>query len=154
MIYTGSLHTGAIPCQFSQRVKVTLSDFSQILYKPSVSYLMNISKLLLKLIKNHKVITHGWRARCAVLITPSGSFVDKHKKKDLRTQNFKSEHSFLRDHYVFEMKIEKSEFIVNNRSFSLQRNQSLLVNTFLSTHTHTHTHTHTQTNTHTHKAEN
>ena len=49
----------------------------------------------------------------ALLIMASGSFVDKHKlahiKKDLRTQDFKSENLFSRDHYVFKTKIEKLE---------------------------------------------
>ena len=49
----------------------------------------------------------------ALLITASGSFVDKHKlahiKKNLRTRDFKSEDLFLRDHYVFKTKTEKSE---------------------------------------------
>ena len=31
------------------------------------------------------------------------------KEKDLRTQDFKSEDSFLRDHYDFKTKIQKSE---------------------------------------------
>ena len=52
----------------------------------------------------------------ALLIMASGSFVSKHKlayiKNDLRTQDFKSEDLFLRDHYVFETKIEKSESII------------------------------------------
>ena len=41
----------------------------------------------------------------ALLITASGSFVDKHnfahKKTDLRTQDFKSKDPSLRDHYGF-----------------------------------------------------
>ena len=50
----------------------------------------------------------------ALLTTASGFFVAKHKlphikEKDLRTQDFKSEDPFLRDHYGFKTKIEKSE---------------------------------------------
>ena len=50
----------------------------------------------------------------ALLITTSGSFVAKQKlphikEKDLRTQDFKSEDHFLRDHYDFTTKIQKSE---------------------------------------------
>ena len=50
----------------------------------------------------------------ALLITASGSFVAKHKlshikENDLRTQDFKSEGPFLRDHYGFKRKIEKSK---------------------------------------------
>ena len=49
----------------------------------------------------------------ALLITASGSFVTKHKlphrkEKDLRTQDFKSEDPFLRGHYGFKTRIEKS----------------------------------------------
>ena len=52
----------------------------------------------------------------ALLITASGSLVAKHKlqhikKKDLRTQDFKSEDPLLRDHYGFKTKIQKSESI-------------------------------------------
>ena len=56
--------------------------------------------------------THGYdsRARRALLITAYGSFIDKHnRKKDLRTQDFKTEDPFLRVYYVFTTKIEKSE---------------------------------------------
>ena len=50
----------------------------------------------------------------ALLITAYGSLVAKYKlphikEKDLRTQDFKSEDPFLRDHYGFKTKIEKSE---------------------------------------------
>ena len=50
----------------------------------------------------------------ALLITASSSFVAKHKlrhikEKDQRTQDFKSEDPFLRDHYGFKTKIKKSE---------------------------------------------
>ena len=50
----------------------------------------------------------------ALLIIASGSFVAKHKlphikEKDLRTQDFKNEDHFLRKHYGFKRKIEKSE---------------------------------------------
>ena len=49
----------------------------------------------------------------ALLITASGSFVAKHKllhikEKDLRAQGFKSEDPFLRHHYDFKTKIQKS----------------------------------------------
>ena len=47
----------------------------------------------------------------ALLITASGSFVAKHKlphikEKDLCPQDFKSEDPLLRDHYIFDTKIE------------------------------------------------
>ena len=50
----------------------------------------------------------------ALLIEASGSFVAEHKsphikQKDLCTQDFKSEDHFLRDHYDFKTKIQKSE---------------------------------------------
>ena len=61
----------------------------------------------------------------ALLITTFGSFVDKdklaHIKKNLCTQDFKSEDPFLKDHYVFETKIEKSESIINNINFTLKK---------------------------------
>ena len=49
----------------------------------------------------------------ALLITASGSFVAKYnlphiKEKDLRTQDFKSEH-LSSDHYNFKTKIQKLE---------------------------------------------
>ena len=63
--------------------------------------------------------TRGWEPMAhkpdmASLITASGSFVAKHKlphmkEKDLCTQDFKSKNPFLRNHYNFKMKIQKSE---------------------------------------------
>ena len=69
----------------------------------------------------------------ALLITASGSFVNKHKlphikKKDLRTKYFKSEDLFLRDHYGFKTKIEKSESIVNNINSTSQKKVCLQTN--------------------------
>ena len=47
------------------------------------------------------------------MIIASGSFVDKHKqahiKKRYALTRFQKENPFLRDHYVFKTKIEKSE---------------------------------------------
>ena len=50
----------------------------------------------------------------ALLITASGFFVATRKlphikETDLRTQDFKIEDLFLRDHYDFKTKIQKSE---------------------------------------------
>ena len=58
----------------------------------------------------------------ALLITVSGSFVAKHKlphikQKDLCTQDFKRDNSFLRDHYDFKTKIQKSEKIEGENFF-------------------------------------
>ena len=74
-----------------------------------------------------------------------GSFVDKHElahiKKHLFTQDFKSEDPLLRDHYVFKTKIEKSESIVNNISFTSQNKTKVYSQTNFCSQTHTHTHT-------------
>ena len=95
-----------------------------------------------------------------ILITVSGSFVDKHKlahiKKDLRTQDYKIEDPVLRDHNAFKTKIDKSESnsrlkvffrgnyvfetksesIFNNISSSLQNKTKVCLYTNFA-HTHT-----------------
>ena len=86
----------------------------------------------------------------ALLITASGSLVAKHKlqhikEKDLRTQDFKSEDPFLRDHYGFKTKIQKSEsiqgedFFLEINTFLSQklRNQNKFAHKEISAHTHT-----------------